>query len=181
MTERITIRAVTETIYLKQLSPKDAARYFSLIAYDSDHLRHFGDTTADKYPDVVSVRDSIAHPKNPEKLRFGIWDNDHMVGTINLTPSVDGEAEIGYWVGKEFVGHGYAARALKLLTGYATEVLHYDVLYCEVAVGNTASARTVKKSGFSHYREYVGDSGLTMNRFMLRRDNPQPLQMSPLR
>lgn len=60
--------------------PQDADDYFGLIAQDPDHLRQHRDETADKYPTLDVVRDSIVSPKNPAKYRFGIWDNGVMVG-----------------------------------------------------------------------------------------------------
>ena len=68
--ERMIIKG--DTMQLKQLISADASAYFNLIAFDPSHLRQFGDITADKYNDSASVRQSIEHPENADKVRSGI-------------------------------------------------------------------------------------------------------------
>lgn len=108
------------------------------------------DETAEKYQTVQDVIDSIEHPSNPKKLRFGIWDGNTMVGSNNLTPLDDhGYAvESGSWVGKKFIGHHYAARGRELLINLAFSQLSYQLIVSEIAVGNEASRKSVEKSGF---------------------------------
>ena len=140
---------------LRQLVPgvlEDADAYFGLVQNNRDHLKqaHRGgsDKTAEKYQTVEDVHKSILDPEDPFKLRFGIWDQDNMVGSINLTPKENHEAEIGYWVGKKHIGKGYAAQAIKLLSGYAFEKQGADLVFAHVFVGNEASKRSLEKAGF---------------------------------
>ena len=72
-----------------------------------------------------------------------------MVGTVNLSPDAGGSTgEVGYWVGEQYTGHGYAGRATQALVKYAFEQLTPELLYAEVAIGNIASRKTLEKSGF---------------------------------
>lgn len=158
--ESIVVESVSDTVKLMQLTAADAQAYYDLIVYDPDHLRQFRDVTADKYPDVSSVRESIEHPRNPDKLRFGIWDSGVMVGSINLTPEDDDRAEIGYWVGKQHAGHGYAVRSTDLLVGYAFSSLGLSEVYANIVVGNEASRKSVEKSGFVLVHEFVNEEGV---------------------
>src|SRR5579862_3093874 len=150
---RVEIRGL-DGFSLKQLVEDDAQAYFDLIAYDRAHLSqdHNGepDATADKYPTLESVIDSIKSPTNPKKLRFGIWPSDVMVGSNNLTPlDEQGYAvESGSWIGKKYTGHHYASRARELLIDLAFNRLGYQLIVSEIAVGNEASRRSVEKSGF---------------------------------
>src|SRR5437868_14428116 len=74
-------------VILRQYSPADAQEGFSLIDRNRDHLSQFGDETASKYPTLESFQESILHPKNPRRLRFGIRNKEGLlVGSINLTP-----------------------------------------------------------------------------------------------
>src|SRR3990167_6087043 len=102
-------------LVLRQLISKDAQNYFDLIEYDRTHLSRHDEDTAIKYPTLESVQESIDNPKNPDRLRFGIWDGETMVGSINLTLDIQHSAEIGYWVGKEYIGHSYATKAIRAL------------------------------------------------------------------
>lgn len=137
-----------EGIVLKQLVSEDAENYFNLIQYDPDHLRQFDDDTADKYPSVGSVVDSIITPEDPNKLRLGIWHDDTMVGTINLKPTGVASGIVGYWVGKEYIGNEYAAKAVRALTDYAFESAGLQSLLATVHIGNYASRKTLQKTGF---------------------------------
>ncbi len=134
---------------LHQLGPYDAQAYFDLIDADREHLSQFGDGTAIKYPSVDTVRESIVNPEYPTKLRFGIWQGGAMVGSINLSPDTGANsAEVGYWIGKPYIGYGYARKATEALIEYVFEVTDLEVLYAEVAVGNEASRKTLERAGF---------------------------------
>lgn len=166
--ERIVLERSDETIRLMQLVPDDAQAYFDLIAYDPDHLRQHGDATADKYPDVESVRKSIEGPSNPAKLRFGIWDGATMVGSNNLTPQGSGVAELGSWIGKQYIGRGYAGQGRKLLIDFAFNTLGLREVYSDIVVGNEASRRSVEKSGFTYVGE-IDDEGHRRLRYVLKK------------
>jgi RimJ/RimL family protein N-acetyltransferase len=169
--ERVVLKSDNDTVQLMQLVPQDADDYFVLIAQDPAHLRQHGDETADKYPTPDAVRDSIVHPKNPAKYRFGIWDNGVMVGSNNLTPEDNGRAELGSWVGKEHIGQGYAGRARALLVDFAFNRLGFDEVYCDIVVGNEPSKRSVEKSGFALTGDFVDDEGVHKWRYVLRRQS----------
>ncbi len=146
-------------ITLRQLYVEDAEAYFGLIDYDRAHLSQFNDETAEKYPSFLAVANSLVNPQNPARLRFGIWDGEVMVGSINLTPKDNRTAEIGYWVGKQHTGHGYASEAVKALSKYAFDQTEADLLFANVAVGNQASKRTLEKAGFILSDTFQGRDG----------------------
>lgn len=139
---------VSDTVVLRQFVPSDAAALFALIDRNLDHLSQFGDTTAEKYPDLVAVEQSIIEPPNPDRLRFGIWDGKELVGTVNITPRDAVSATLGYWIGSEFTGRGYATEATDALSEYGHDQLGYLRIYAGADPGNTASIRVLEKSGF---------------------------------
>jgi RimJ/RimL family protein N-acetyltransferase len=57
---------------------------------------------------------------------------------------LDGEREVGYWIGKEFWGRGVATRALQAFL----EQIETRPLYAHVARHNLASRRVLEKCGF---------------------------------
>lgn len=166
--ERIILRSPNDTVCLKQLVLEDAETYFNLIEYDRAHLMQHGDRTSGKYPDVESVRRSIEQPEDPDKLRFGIWDGDVMVGSDNITPEEKGVAEFGSWVGKQYIGHGYAGRGRVLLLEYAFNVMGLREVHCDIRVGNEASKRSVEKSGFRFVGEVIDRYGNKNWRYVKR-------------
>lgn len=167
--ERIILEREGVPVRLMQLVSADAQAYYDLIAYAPDHLRQHGDETADKYPDVEAVRWSIKQPSNPNKYRFGIWDGDTMVGSDNITPEGNGKAELGSWIGKRYIGRGYAGQGRALLVDFAFGTLGLDEVHCDIVVGNEASRRSVEKSGFEFMGEFVDDENEHKWRYVLRK------------
>lgn len=168
--ERIIIESQNDTVRLMQLTPKDAQAYYDLIAHDPDHLRKNGDMTADKYPTPEAVETSIRSPENVDRYRFGIWDNDKMVGSNNLTVNGDGTAEIGSWVGRRYIGRRYAARARLALLDFAFNTLGVRQVYCDIAVSNEPARWSVEETGFTYEREFINDMDDLVMRYVL--DSP---------
>lgn len=82
---------------------------------------------------------------------FGIYHQDIFIGTGGLIPGQDVHrinAEIGYWIGEDYWGKGYATSAVKLMVEYAFEELGLLRVYACVFGFNVASMRVLEKSGF---------------------------------
>jgi len=88
---------------------------------------------------------------NGTQYGFVMTKDGEVVGHIGLK-EVDreqGEAEVGYWVGKPFWGHGYASEAVRQIATFAFEDLGLRRLYAHVLAHNPASGRVLEKAGFS--------------------------------
>ncbi|MFH1010515.1 MAG: GNAT family protein [bacterium] len=145
---------VDKELVLRQFSLQDTDQIFSLIDRNREHLSHFGDTTAEKYPNLETVYASIDSPPNPSRLRLGIWASGTLVGSINLTPNNHvHSAEIGYYLGQEFQGKRYMTRTIKRLVRYGFEDLGLHEIWARVSVGNLASAAVLLGSGFTRVEE----------------------------
>ncbi len=73
------------------------------------------------------------------------------VGSISLFLQNDiccKNAEIGYWLGEPFWGHGIMEEAVKLICRYGFN--HYDIvrIFAQVFAANIASYRLLEKNGF---------------------------------
>jgi len=78
-------------------------------------------------------------------------DGGNLIGITGYLPSDDGKsAEIGYWIGKPYWGHGYATEAAKALVRHCFAEGGYASLTCCHFADNPASARIIEKLGFSH-------------------------------
>lgn len=135
---------------LRQFRTADARALFELIDGSREHLSQNGDDTAAKYPTFDSVHQSILFPKNPKRLRFGVWINGKLVGSVNLTPR-EGDpraAEIGYWLGESHCGRGYATRAVKALAAYGCAFLDFKRIIARTGQRNHRSADVLRRAGF---------------------------------
>ena len=61
------------------------------------------------------------------------------------------EAEIGYWIGAEHWGKGYAPEAVKALLRRAFLDLGRSAVWCGYYEGNEKSRRVQEKCGFSYH------------------------------
>ena len=145
------IRTENPNVFLKQFSVRDSPHIFFLINKSRKHLSQNGDVTAGKYKAIEDVSNSIRFPSNSEKLRFGIWDNKKLVGSINLTPNNKDSAEIGYYLGAGHTGFGYATIATKALIDYSFAT-GYKSLSAKVVEENYTSTRVLKRAGL-HKRD----------------------------
>jgi ribosomal-protein-alanine N-acetyltransferase len=74
-----------------------------------------------------------------------------LVGAIGLGIEREhSRAELGYWVGVPFWGHGYATEAGREVVTYAFEVLGLNRVYAFHFTRNPASGRVLQKIGMVH-------------------------------
>ena len=62
-----------------------------------------------------------------------------------------GEAEIGYWIGKPYWGQGLIPEAVKALLSRCFNELVLDAVWCGYYEGNNKSKRVCEKSGFKFH------------------------------
>jgi RimJ/RimL family protein N-acetyltransferase len=155
MEERFTVTTPKHHVVLYQFLPCDAPAIFSLIDENREHLSKYNEPTAEKYPDVLSVRKSIERPVDPRRLRFGIWARGVIVGSINVTPELSDRrsAAIGYWLAQEHTGLGYASTAVRGLTKYAFDRMGCDRLSAHVDRGNLPSLNLLERVSFKRVFE----------------------------
>ncbi|WP_297501985.1 GNAT family N-acetyltransferase, partial [Thermococcus sp.] len=83
---------------------------------------------------------------------FSIVENStsSLVGFLGLhrIDHRDGNAELGYFIAREYWGRGYATEAVRLALVYAFEWLKLRKLYARVYEPNVASIRVLEKNGF---------------------------------
>lgn len=157
------ITARRAAITLKPFTANDAREIFELIDRNREHLSQHGDTTAEKYQTEQDVLDSIVNPKNPERLRLAIRNqSNQIIGSINLTPdkAIKTRAEIGYYLGKEYTGHGRMTEAVVALVSYAYFNRGITYFFGDVHKDNIASARTLINVGFEVSRKGKGENDI---------------------
>ncbi len=116
----------------------------------------------------LGLRDAFPHPYGIEDARhfiakaqqkspqtyFAIEVTGKVAGGIGYTEHADVErisAEVGYWLGHEFWGHGVATAALCLVTEHAFRVnAGLRRLYAVPFSSNPASARVLAKAGYRY-------------------------------
>ncbi|MFT3733145.1 MAG: GNAT family N-acetyltransferase [Hyphomicrobium sp.] len=79
---------------------------------------------------------------------FGIDLDGALIGICGFMLDDDGDAELGYWIGKPYWGKGYATEAARAVMTYGFSKLGVRRFICKHLIGNDASARVIHKLGF---------------------------------
>lgn len=132
-----------------------------LVAPDAQSLaRHANDreiwlNLRDGFPHPYSVDDARAHISRVAQqdpcTSLGIIVEGNAVGSVSLRIGHDIErlnAEIGYWLGREFWGRGIMSEAVRLATTYGFQRLGMRRVFAVPFTRNTASHRVLEKSGY---------------------------------
>ncbi len=152
MAPQIILRDVTQSdlliLFEQQLDP-EATAMAAFPARDRDTFHaHWARVLAD----------------NSNIARTVVFDGQ--VAGVMMGFELDGQREVGYWIGREFWGKGIATRAL-------TEFLDIEKkrpLHGHVARHNIASRRVLEKCGFklAGEDEYINHGGQEVEEFILK-------------
>jgi ribosomal-protein-alanine N-acetyltransferase len=85
--------------------------------------------------------------------------DEKIVGQIGVTGvlrNVNQSAFIGYWVGKEYTGHGYATEATRLAMQFGFEYLRLHRITLWISPANLASLRVAEKLQLRHEGQIKG-------------------------
>jgi len=77
-----------------------------------------------------------------------LTDDGTVAGRVNLVCISDGEAEIGYRVGRDFAGRGLATEAVRRVCELARTVYGLKRLRAGTAVANHGSQKVLLRNGF---------------------------------
>lgn len=149
---------VRNGVCLRELTLEDAPDLFELIHESGNHLRQYDDNTADKYPTIEAVQDKYRE-EDPLVKRFGIWEEDSLVGFIKLTHETPVFAEVGYWMGAAHTGKGYMVDAVRALCIQAVHRWGYDEVIATTHPDNRKSQSVLTRAGFKEL-EFSGLDGV---------------------
>jgi len=89
---------------------------------------------------------------DPTVLLYAIVVGGKVVGSV-VSWDAEGEHEVGYWLGRDFWGSGFATAAVRAFL----EIDGRRPLFAYVAVHNEASQRVLRKAGFVEVRRRHAD------------------------
>jgi 8-oxo-dGTP diphosphatase len=143
----------TERLRLRPFLLSEADRLCALIN-DWDVVRWlnhripFPYARADAEAWIAHVRAQHAAP-SPLTFALALGQGDALIGCVGIDEVTGRIGQVGYWIGKSFWGHGFAAEACGAVTRYAFATLRLECLHAGVARGNVRSARALAKAGFA--------------------------------
>lgn len=119
------------------------------------------------WPPHESIEDSLNIIKTvfSKKETYAIVFDEVPIGCVGLLfhPDTnhwwgDGAVELGYWIGEEYWGNGYAVEASKRLIQHAFEDLDIHEIYASYRIENNQSKRVLEKLGFEFHSELTNEN-----------------------
>jgi len=156
MPTEIMLRDVTESdlpiLFEQQLDPEATAMAAFPSRDRESFMKHWANILANESVIVKTI------------------DYDGRVAGNIVSWEMDGEWEVGYWLGKEFWGQGIATQAL----AEYVKLVKTRPLFAHVARHNIGSRRVLEKCGFKVIGEdsYINPAGAHVEEFILKLDNP---------
>ncbi|HYH75730.1 MAG TPA: GNAT family N-acetyltransferase [Candidatus Saccharimonadales bacterium] len=146
------------TIALCEMVPSNAPAYFAALDANREFLQQYGNDTGARYPTLASAEAAIATYKDTVQstgeLWMGIWHDFTLIGSIDARPYLDGQ-EIGYWLGEQYTGRGYATTAVKSLVRYLK--VKNESIYARVDARHLASIGVLERTRFEHLADDQGE------------------------
>ena len=143
---------VTEHLLLRELRADDA-RAVSLRAGDRKVARYLI-AVPTPYPVSLAARwiaGRVAWWPQGRGLTLAIVrrdEPDELLGSVSLRRfSRDRRAELGYWLGADAWGQGFATEAASALVDFGFREMGLARIYAQVLAGNAASCRVLEKLG----------------------------------
>ena len=97
--------------------------------------------TDDDLEDYLLISDS-------NQFDLNIFMGKQLIGGVGLDLHNDNYYELGYWLGKDYWGKGYATESSKYLLEYALKKLDLPKIKSGYFVDNLPSGNVLKKLGF---------------------------------
>ena len=125
-------------------------------------------TLPNPYPDGMAQTWIATHAEEfaaRKSVNFAIslrTDEQWVIGTVRLSDILpDHKAELGYWIGKRYWGHGYATEAVRAVSAvlqYAFQELSVERIWACVGPCH-AEGRNAARGEHAQAREKMGKSG----------------------
>lgn len=144
---------IDEDVSLKLVELRDADRVFIITDDSREHLREWL-PWVDMTKSVDDTRDFIRsclkdYAENKSITTFILYKGE-IVGTAGYN-KIDWSnkiAYIGYWLGKDYQGHGIMTKVARALTDYAFNELKLNRVDIRAAVDNKKSRSIPERLGF---------------------------------
>lgn len=150
----------TSRLILDKFTPLDKEDYFQNISHDKKVLETF----MCKYTETINDLDFKPYLDYPNMFAIRLKETNRLIGLILVCKSDGDTCEIGYAIGSNYWGYGYATEATKAFINYCFEELKFKKVYASYFVGNDKSKHVMEKCGmkYSHFAKdeinYLGIS-----------------------
>ena len=151
----------TERLIIRKFEAEDAEQLYE-NHMDEEVRKWFPNEC---YADLEEAQDAICfyadrvdHGKIPYVLGVELKGTGELIGDTGISEveGKPGETEVGYCIGQEYRGKGYATELLRALSGFVVSRFGIGVIWGRVVYGNEASVKVLEKSGYQFVRKEFG-------------------------
>lgn len=141
----------TERLILDSINESDKEDYFINISHDKRMLETF----ICRYAETLEDFDFSSYPGRPDLFAVRLKETSKLIGIINYFDEKEGSCEIGYGIGSDHWGRGYATEAVRRFLDYLFSEKGFHTVYASFFTGNDASQRVMEKCGmtYDHFSE----------------------------
>ena len=151
----------TARLSVRKFRDEDARKLYE--NHMDDEVRRWfpNECYADEEEALDAIRfyaDCVDNGRLPYVLGVVLKETGELIGDTGIS-EVEGrpdEAEIGYCIGREYRGKGYAAELVEAATRFIASRFGIQVMHGRVVHGNEASARVLEKNGYRFAEEEFG-------------------------
>ena len=135
------IEIKTERLVVKKIRNSDKERLVTLLG-NSEVLKTLSNVP---YPYTINDAEKWLEIVNRHEFKLNIFLDDNLIGGVGLSLDEDEFYELGYWLGVDYWGQGYATEAVRGLLDCAITKLQSPKIKANVYKGNTASENVLEK------------------------------------
>ena len=141
----------TERLILDSIRESDKADYFHSISHDRKVLETF----ICRYAETLEDFDFSSYPGRQDLFAIRLKETGRLIGILSLFDEKDGACEIGYGIGSDYWGRGYATEAVKRFLEHLFDERGFHTVAASCFPGNDASRRVMEKCGmrYDHFSE----------------------------
>ena len=148
----------TERLLIDRLRPSDREDYFHNISHDKKVLETF----ICRYAETLEDFDFSSYLTNDSLFAIRLKETGRLIGILLYFDAEGGSCEIGYGLGSDWWGRGYASEAAARFLAWLFEEKGFHTVCASFFPGNDASRRVMEKCGMTYSRyvekelEYLG-------------------------
>jgi RimJ/RimL family protein N-acetyltransferase len=154
-----------ERTVLREFKPTDLDDYLAIAGDDrvTDWMAFDSYDRAKAEQALAGIVERSAREDRPDYMvAVTRPDDDHVIGFARIAPSGPWAAKLGYAIGADHWGRGFATDAARVLLRFAFTTLERHRVTAAIGPENEASIAVVKRLGFTyegHLRDHVYTNG----------------------
>jgi [ribosomal protein S5]-alanine N-acetyltransferase len=153
-----TMNIKTARLAIRHLTTEDRTKLFEIYS-DKEAMKYRGSKPFEQIDDVdAMLQETVLKMAANEAYRYAVntIEGDELIGTFLIKVLPDNSCEIGYSLGKQYWGLGYAKELLAAMLEYAA-TQNYTTIIATSKKENVASTGLLEKVGFVKVPEKATD------------------------